>query len=317
MIEHKATGYVFTVNIFDSDKYAVGIEPKKSAMGDLQKFSYSDRTITCADGSVRMQNFYHGDRKEPGSPLIIGHRGTTFEAPENTMPAFEHAIMIGADGFETDLQLTKDNILLLSHDSSLNRTTVNCFGEINDYTYEELKGCDAGSKFAPEFAGTPLPLFEDALALAAEHSAYLVMDLKVLRNEDQEKMRLQLVTELLEKYPAMQKRIFSSCRTEWQVHHYKHIPSMLQRLGSEPAIFDKTWLLAEVSEGIRSFSLSHHTVTDSFVSLAHSLDIPIITWSPDTAILQSEVMWRGFDGAISGDPRMLLALKADLNLRLW
>lgn len=75
---------------------------------------------------------------------ILGHRGASFYAPENTMPAFELAIEQGADGVELDVHLSKDGELIVMHDERLDRTT-NARGFIKDYTLEELKGFDASN----------------------------------------------------------------------------------------------------------------------------------------------------------------------------
>lgn len=56
-------------------------------------------------------------------PLVIAHRGYSSLFPENTLEAFRAAIYAGADFFELDIQVTKDNILLVSHDATLSRVT--------------------------------------------------------------------------------------------------------------------------------------------------------------------------------------------------
>ena len=55
-------------------------------------------------------------------PLIIGHRGASAVAPENTMAAFREAIAVGADGIEFDVRLTRDGVPVVIHDSTLRRT---------------------------------------------------------------------------------------------------------------------------------------------------------------------------------------------------
>lgn len=67
----------------------------------------------------------------------MAHRGYSDKYPENTMEAFEEAIIIGFAGIETDVQLTKDNVLVLIHDETIDRTS-NGKGYVKDYTYEEL-----------------------------------------------------------------------------------------------------------------------------------------------------------------------------------
>ncbi|KGP72151.1 glycerophosphodiester phosphodiesterase [Pontibacillus yanchengensis] len=108
---------------------------------------------------------------------IFAHRGASHFAPENTMPAFELAINVGAEGIETDVQLTKDNIPVLIHDETLHRTT-NGSGYVKDHTYNELKTLDAGSWFAPKYQGTSLVTLEEFLTWAQDQSIYINIELK-------------------------------------------------------------------------------------------------------------------------------------------
>ena len=75
--------------------------------------------------------------------FVAAHRGFSGEYPENTMLAFKEAIKLGVDQIETDVRITKDNELVLIHDSTLERTT-NGSGKVCDYTLSELKQLDAG-----------------------------------------------------------------------------------------------------------------------------------------------------------------------------
>jgi glycerophosphoryl diester phosphodiesterase len=76
-------------------------------------------------------------------PFIIGHRGASAEAPENTLAAFALAQAQGADGIEFDVQLSADGWPVVIHDSKLARTT-NGQGSVHQLTVAELQGLDAG-----------------------------------------------------------------------------------------------------------------------------------------------------------------------------
>ena len=73
--------------------------------------------------------------------INYAHRGASSYAPENTMSAFYLGLRRGANGIETDVQRTKDGVLVLFHDDTLKRVTGQ-EGSIQDYTYEELQGFD-------------------------------------------------------------------------------------------------------------------------------------------------------------------------------
>ena len=57
------------------------------------------------------------------SPLVWAHRGASGYAPENTLPAFKLAAEMGAAGVELDVQLTKDNVIVVCHDEKIDRTS--------------------------------------------------------------------------------------------------------------------------------------------------------------------------------------------------
>ena len=74
---------------------------------------------------------------------ICAHRGASLSHPENTIAAFKEAIRLGAHMIELDLALTKDNKIVVLHDSTIDRTT-NGSGDIKDWTLKDLKQLDAG-----------------------------------------------------------------------------------------------------------------------------------------------------------------------------
>lgn len=79
------------------------------------------------------------------SPVIIGHRGCSLEAPENTLAAFKLAKENGAQGVEFDLDFTKDGVPVIIHDSTVDRTT-DGHGKVRDFTYEEIRRLNASAK---------------------------------------------------------------------------------------------------------------------------------------------------------------------------
>lgn len=79
-------------------------------------------------------------------PLIIGHGGTKLMMPENTMLAYDYAVENEADVLEGDIQLTKDNQLVMFHDDTINNLSDGT-GLIKDYTYDELLKFNFGAKF--------------------------------------------------------------------------------------------------------------------------------------------------------------------------
>ncbi len=96
-------------------------------------------------------------------PLIWAHRGASGHAPENTLPAFQLAADMGADGVELDVQLTKDGVLVVCHDEKVDRTA-NAKGWIKDYTLEELRKMDF-SYGNLAYEGVQIPTMEEVFDL--------------------------------------------------------------------------------------------------------------------------------------------------------
>lgn len=97
--------------------------------------------------------------------LVIAHRGFSGIAPENTLAAFKKAIEVGADMVELDVRLSRDGVVVVIHDESLERTT-DGRGKVIDQTLDELKRWDAGSKFHSSFSGERIPTLQEVLQLA-------------------------------------------------------------------------------------------------------------------------------------------------------
>lgn len=109
--------------------------------------------------------------------LNIAHRGFSSEYPENTMIAFEKAVEENCDGIETDLNMTKDGVIVICHDETLNRTT-NGSGYIKDYTYNELSKLDAGTKFSDKFKDQRIITIDELLDYVKDKNILLNLELK-------------------------------------------------------------------------------------------------------------------------------------------
>lgn len=95
---------------------------------------------------------------------VIAHRGASACYPENTIPAFEAAVELGAHMIELDVQLSRDGEVVVSHDETLARCT-DGRGTVAGRSLAELKWLDAGSWFGKDFEGTKIPTLEEVLSL--------------------------------------------------------------------------------------------------------------------------------------------------------
>lgn len=133
----------------------------------------------------------------------IAHRGASGYAPENTMPAFELAREMDSDSIELDIHLTKDQIPVVIHDDTVNRTT-NSKGYVRNMTLEQIKQLDAGSwfnkaypMFAREiYAGTTIPTLDEVFETFGKDISY-VLEIK----ESTPKINIEvLLNEYIKKY---------------------------------------------------------------------------------------------------------------------
>ena len=97
------------------------------------------------------------------TPMIVAHRGSSHEAPENTLPAFDLAWVQGADAVEGDFLLTKDNKIVCFHDKNTKRLTGQKL-EVAQTTFADLQKLDVGAWKDDKFRDTRMPLISDVFA---------------------------------------------------------------------------------------------------------------------------------------------------------
>lgn len=120
--------------------------------------------------------------------LVVAHRGDWRYAPENSLAAIEHSIAIGVDIVELDLQMTKDSVLVIMHDATLNRTTTGK-GKVRDWTLDSIKTLKLKNG-AGIHTKHRVPTLEEALMAAKG---------KILINLDKADRFLDMVIPILEK----------------------------------------------------------------------------------------------------------------------
>src|SRR5712671_30579 len=100
-------------------------------------------------------------------PLVFAHRGGSALAPENTMPAFANGLLLGADGIELDVHLSRDGVAVVHHDAAVDRTTRGQ-GAVSSMTAAELARLD-------------VPALSEVLSQFRD--ARVIVELKVNRKE--------------------------------------------------------------------------------------------------------------------------------------
>ncbi|MGM9926196.1 MAG: glycerophosphodiester phosphodiesterase [Bacillus sp. (in: firmicutes)] len=158
-----------------------------------------------------------------GTTEIYAHRGSAGTHPENTMAAFLEAERVGADGIELDVQLTKDNEIIVIHDEKVDRTT-NGKGYVKDYTLRELKTLDASYKFPQFKQSIVIPTLEEVFDFLLTNSLMLNIELKnsILPYPGLE----EKVIALINQYKLQERIILSSFNHYSLVHCYRLAPNI-------------------------------------------------------------------------------------------
>jgi glycerophosphoryl diester phosphodiesterase len=120
---------------------------------------------------------------EGAAMLVIGHRGASAYAPEHTFASYDLALELGADFIEQDLQMTRDGVLVVLHDDTLDRTTGGlCTGRVIDHTLDQIRACDVGSWFntarpdraRDRYVGAVIPTLDEVLERYADRASFYI-----------------------------------------------------------------------------------------------------------------------------------------------
>lgn len=155
-------------------------------------------------------------------PQVWAHRGASGwdvqYAPENTLPAFQKAIEMGADGIELDVQLTKDGEIVVIHDEMIHRVS-DGEGWIKEYTLSELKKFNF-NKTHPEFSFTAIPTLEEVYQLMKNNQLMINIELKtgIISYKGLEEKVAALTQQM-----NMEQRVIYSSFNHYSVHKMKKL----------------------------------------------------------------------------------------------
>ena len=238
---------------------------------------------------------------------ILGHRGFSAVAPENTLAAFGAAIQAGAEGFELDVHMTKDGELVIIHDETVDRTTDGT-GWIKDLTFAEIKDLDAGTWFSVEFKGEQIPTLREVLELVRETNHTVNIELKnnLIAYPGLEEKVIREVESL-----GMEKRVILSSFNHVSIYNLHRLrPSMkLGILYEEP--ISMPWAYAK-SLGASAIHPNHIIATEEVVIRAHEYGVAVRPYTVDVEIEARRLISLGVDAIITNVPDQLKKLREAL-----
>ncbi len=266
--------------------------------------------------------------------LVHGHRGARAVLPENTLPAFEYAIAQGVDALELDLAVTKDNVLVVSHDALIDDKV--CSGPsagaertIRKLTLKEVRAWDCGAKANSGFPkqktvpGTKMPTLDEVLALAPKGK----FDFNIETKSDPSKPDLQpepaefarLLADAVKKRKLESRVIVQSFDWRTLEAMQKIAPrlrlSALHPSGMADAILKLDYVDAVHKKGFPIVSPHYRFVSKDRVAQAHKLGIQVVPWTANDAKVWDDLIAAQVDAIITDDPAALIAHLKSKGLR--
>ena len=238
--------------------------------------------------------------------------------PENTLPAFEYAIEQGVDALELDMAVTKDNVIVVSHDPVLHGPVCSGPAEravIHDLTLAEVKKWDCGAKQNPAFPkqqavpGTRMPTLDEVFALAPKGRFPFNIETKSFPDRPEltppPEVFAQLVLEVVRKHRLEQRVILQSFDFRTLHAMKKLAPEIaLAALYEGPA---KDFVAIGKEAGANIVSPAFALVTPEQVKAAHAAGFQVLPWTANRPDDWSRLVSAGVDGIITDDPAALIA----------
>ena len=232
----------------------------------------------------------------PG-PLAFAHRGGASDAPENTMPAFEHAVRIGYRYLETDAHVTADGVLIAFHDDRLDRVTDRT-GVIAELPWSEVREARVDGR-------EPIPLLEDLLTAWP--------DVRINIDPKQDAVAAPLAAALLR--TGTVDRVCVGAFSDQRIAHVRGLtgPGLCTSMGPrEVARLMSTSRSLPGGVGVTSPCAQVPThqgrlplVTERFVAAAHRRGVQVHVWTIDDPAEMTRLLDLGVDGIMTDRPQVL------------
>lgn len=255
-------------------------------------------------------------------PLIVGHRGASALAPENTLAAFQRAVNDGADGIEFDVRLAKDGEAVVFHDQTLNRTTP-LSAKISDLTSGELSAVDAGSWFrrmagdrnGNGFSKETVPTLSRTLGFLQDFTGVIYIELKC---DERDHIKLtEAVCRTIRNSNISSKIVVKSFRLAVIPHVKLLAPEVTTAALFAPKIMtilrkEKHLVRLAAEFGADELSIHYSLATRKLMQKAEKHGLPVAIWTADNPRWVKRALKLGLKAIITNDPGRLLARRKDI-----
>lgn len=241
--------------------------------------------------------------------IITGHRGAAGYAPENTLASIQKALDLGVDRIEIDIHQSKDSVILVIHDDTVDRTS-NGKGKVADLNYAELSSLDAGSYFSPDFKNERIPTLEQVIQLV-NGQADLLIEFK-FGNETYPKIE-EGVIELLKKYDAINWSIVHSFNTGILESLHQKLPQLrlhklfIVQFRFTPFYYDTGLSLFNPEDHpyIEEYSINEHFANQNIVRKLQGMGKKVNIWTVNDPKKMESFKSLGVDGIITNYPDLI------------
>jgi glycerophosphoryl diester phosphodiesterase len=257
-------------------------------------------------------------------PIVIAHRGASGYAPEHTIAAYDLAFHMGADYLEQDLQMTRDGVLVVMHDDTLDRTArgpaTTCRGPVIAHTLEEIRTCNAGEWFnesrpdlsRPAFAHERIPTLDYVLSRFAGRARFYI---ETKNPEDAPGMeetlvalleQLALLDRALGDLPAVIVQSFSAASLRKVRQLAPGLPLVLLFGRMSPARLRAR--IAAVAGEVDGIGPSRMSVDAAVMSAAHDNGLVVHPYTVNDEAGMRRLLQLGVDGMFSDYPDRLRSI---------
>ena len=268
----------------------------------MNRFYYTEHRPTCP------RLFFVNVRR----PLVFAHRGGGGLAPENTLAAFDRGLALGADGLELDVHLSRDGVVVVHHDRTLDRTT-NLGGAVRDRTAAELARADAGHYFPVgdgfPYRGQGLGVPTLAEVLRRHRDVPVVIELKVNSRE-----LARGVVDVVRAADAVDRVCLGSVGLRVLRAARELEPAMATSAAREEvrwALYRSwcRWPVSRVAYGgyqVPEWSGRTRVVSPRFIEAAHPARLGVQVWTVDTEDVARRLLGWGVDALITDRPDVIV-----------
>jgi len=233
---------------------------------------------------------------------VIAHRGFSGIAPENTLIAFKKAIEIGADYIELDVHQTKDSVLVIIHDYSIDRTcSNNRKGKIVEFNFTALQNVRVGysEKFGNKYETEKIPTLRESLQLA-KGNIKVCVELKVIGIENKV---IELINEL-----DMVNQVIIFSFDEKALLKIRKINNKIHTLLLKDYATLKTLDFIKEND-VNAIGVGYNTkVNRDFIEYAHKKNVKVFKWTVNNKQKMKELIDLNIDGIITNRPDFALKI---------